>query len=652
MKLQMFNKVQLYQMNTVVVGTGAAGFNAADQLWALGQKDIAIVTDHVGAGTSRNTGSDKQTYYKLTLCGNDPDSVGDMAETLFSGQCMDGDIALCEASLSARCFLKLVNLGVNFPQNRWGEFVGYKTDHDPRCRATSVGPYTSKQMTECLEQAVREKNIKIFDRMQVIKILSDGERAYGLLCLDLNCPDDEERRFVLFSCKNIVFATGGPAGMYADSVYPAGHYGSSGLAFEAGAKGKNLTEWQYGIASIHPRWNVSGTYMQALPRFFSTDENGNDEREFLSDFFENRDDMLSSIFLKGYQWPFDVRKLSGGSSIIDIMVYIERSRGRRIFLDFRENPGKEPVNFENLDQEAFKYLNRAGACYGTPIERLSHMNMPAVEFYLGRGVDLRTEPLEIAVCAQHNNGGLAADAWWHTDVEGLFAAGEVCGSHGVYRPGGSALNSGQVGSSRAAQYIAARRQGEPDNTGESFKEIAGKAVYDAEKMVSQVTGKKEGRIAVRELWNRAAVRMSRFGAAIRNPEKIELAIKEVQEELSHLGDFAWVEEGKELWRAFRLRDMLISQFVYLSAMKDYVDHQGRSRGSALYTDLSGQKPDPRLPEEFTFCLDDGSSADLIQEVLYRNGKVQFEWRKVRTIPEDDNFFENVWRQFRENQNIY
>ncbi|WP_313155510.1 FAD-binding protein [Lacrimispora sp.] len=652
MKLQMFNKVQLYQMNTVIVGTGAAGFNAADQLWALGQKDIAIVTDHVGAGTSRNTGSDKQTYYKLTLCGNDPDSVGDMADTLFSGQCMDGDIALCEAALSARCFLKLVNLGVNFPQNRWGEFVGYKTDHDPRCRATSVGPYTSKQMTECLEQAVREKNIKIFDRMQVIKILSDGERAYGLLCLDLSCPDDEERRFVLFSCKNIVFATGGPAGMYADSVYPAGHYGSSGLAFEAGAKGKNLTEWQYGIASIHPRWNVSGTYMQALPRFFSTDENGNDEREFLTDFFENRDAMLSSIFLKGYQWPFDVRKLSGGSSIIDILVYIERSRGRRIFLDFRENPGREPVNFENLDQEAFEYLSRAGACFGTPIERLSHMNMPAVEFYLERGVDLRTKPLEIAVCAQHNNGGLAADAWWHTDVEGLFAAGEVCGSHGVYRPGGSALNSGQVGSARAAQYIAARRQGEPDNSGESFEEIAGKAVYDAEKMVSQVTGEKEGRIAVRELWNRAAVRMSRFGAAIRNPEKIELAIKEVQEELSHLGDFAWVENGKELWRAFRLRDMLISQFVYLSAMKDYVDHQGRSRGSALYTDLSGQKPDPRLPEEFTFCLDDGSSADLIQEVSYRNGKAEFEWRKVRTIPEDDNFFENVWRQFRENQNIY
>lgn len=652
MKLERLNNVRLHQLNTVIVGTGAAGFNAADQLWTLGQKDIAIVTDHVGAGTSRNTGSDKQTYYKLTLCGKEPDSVGEMAETLFSGQCMDGDLALCEAALSAGCFLKLVNLGVPFPQNRWGEYVGYKTDHDPRSRATSVGPYTSKQMTERLEESVRNKNIQIFDKMQVIKILSDGKKVYGLLCLDLNCPGEEERRFVLFSCKNLVFATGGPAGMYADSVYPAGHYGSSGLAFEAGAKGKNLTEWQYGIASVNPRWNVSGTYMQALPRFFSTDENGNGEREFLSDFYNNRDLMLSSIFLKGYQWPFDVRKLSGGSSIIDILVYMERSRGRRIFLDFRENPGREPVNFERLEPEAFDYLNRAGACFGTPIERLSHMNLPAVEFYLDRGVDLRKTPLEIAVCAQHNNGGLATDAWWHTDVEGLFAAGEICGSHGVYRPGGSALNSGQVGSTRAAQYIAARRQGEPGNGDERFAIIAEKALHDAKEMVTNVMGEKGDRIPVRELWNHASVRMSRFGAAIRNPEKIELSIKEVQEELAHIHESAWVKDGKELWRAFRLRDMLISQFVYLSAMKNYVDHHGKSRGSALYTDPKGQKPDERLPEEFTFCLDDGSGADLIQEVSYENGKVEFEWRKVREIPEDDNFFENVWRRFREDQNIY
>ncbi len=301
---------RLCRCNTAVVGTGAAGYNAADRLWQLGQRDILIVTENRLAGTSRNTGSDKQTYYKLTLSGPEGDSVREMAETLFSGQCVDGDIALCEAALSAQSFLKLVELGVPFPRNRYGEYIGYKTDHDPRRRATSVGPYTSRQMTECLEQAVQAKGIPMLDHLQVIRILSDGHTAYGLLCLD-TAAREETDRFVLIQCKNIVYATGGPAGMYADSVYPAGHYGATGLALEAGVKGKNLTEWQYGLASVKPRWNVSGTYMQVLPRVYSAAEDGSDEREFLMDFFKTPAEMLSKLFLKGYQWPFDVRKVAG-----------------------------------------------------------------------------------------------------------------------------------------------------------------------------------------------------------------------------------------------------------------------------------------------------------------------------------------------------
>lgn len=38
--------------------------------------------------------------------------------------------------------------------------------------------------------------------------------------------------------------------------------------------------------------------------------------------------------------------------------------------------------------------------------------------------------------------------------------GEAAASHGVYRPGGTALNAGQVGSTRAAQYIAAHCRGD------------------------------------------------------------------------------------------------------------------------------------------------------------------------------------------------
>ena len=101
-------------------GSGAAGLNAADTLYSLGVHDIGIVTEGFNMGTSRNTGSDKQTYYKLTVSGDTPDSVREMAETLFNGGSMHGDIALIEAALSAKSFFKLVDIGVPFPLTSTG----------------------------------------------------------------------------------------------------------------------------------------------------------------------------------------------------------------------------------------------------------------------------------------------------------------------------------------------------------------------------------------------------------------------------------------------------------------------------------------------------------------------------------------------------
>lgn len=635
---------KVVRCNTAIVGSGAAGFNAADRLWQLGQRDIVLVTENRVGGTSRNTGSDKQTYYKLTLSGGDPDSVREMADTLFAGRCVDGDIALCEAALSTQCFLKLVELGVPFPRNRYGEYIGYKTDHDPRRRATSVGPYTSKQMTECLEAAVQSKDVPMLDKTQVIKILTDGGTVCGLLCLNVTAQDAADR-FTLIRCKNVIWATGGPAGMYADSVYPFSQYGATGLALEAGAKGKNLTEWQYGLASVAPRWNVSGTYMQVLPRVYSTAADGNDEREFLMDFFTDAHDMLSKLFLKGYQWPFDVRKVADGSSIIDILVYLETCKGRKVYLDYRKNPVDGAFSYDALLPEAREYLERAGACFGTPIERLAHMNQPAIDFYRDKGVDLYTQPLEIALCAQHNNGGIGIDCWWQTDVKGLFAVGEAAASHGVYRPGGTALNAGQVGSTRAAQYIAARCQGDAPAC---FDTEAAAALAEMGALADACRADTGN---VRALWQHAAEEMSRCGAAIRDPAQIRAYGKQVEAQLAGFAKTVKAGSRTELAMVYRLRDMLLSQHAYLTAMADYTAHGGQSRGSALYTDLTGGvKPFAQLPGTFTFALDE-TEAPLIQELWFEDGTCKTDWRAPRPIPEDDDFFENVWRSYRETGNI-
>ena len=69
----------ILQYDSLVLGTGAAGYNAAIRIRQEGQKSVAIVTEGVNMGTSRNTGSDKQTYYKLGLGGDSADSGRQMA---------------------------------------------------------------------------------------------------------------------------------------------------------------------------------------------------------------------------------------------------------------------------------------------------------------------------------------------------------------------------------------------------------------------------------------------------------------------------------------------------------------------------------------------------------------------------------------------
>ena len=660
-------EVPVITANTVVVGTGAAGYCAADRLAMFGQRDVVVVSDKIRAGASRNAGSDKQTYYKLTLSGAEPDSVRAMAETLFAGGAMDGDIALAEAAWSARAFFHLVESGVPFPHARSGEFIGYKTDHDPRQRATSVGPFTSKTMVESLEHRVREVHgIPVIDGCRVVDLVVSDGRVVGLLCVKTDVRDGAPSRFLLVRCTNLVYATGGPAGMYADSVYPHGQWGANGAPLRAGVRGKNLTEWQFGLASTKPRWNVSGTYMQVVPRFVSTDASGGDEREFLDEVIGDYGRLISMVFLKGYQWPFDIRKARSGSSLVDLLVYRETVlRGRRVFLDFRANP-RGSWDPSKLSPEAYSYLERAGVVGlgdTTPIQRLQHMNLPAYEFYLGRnpGVDLEKDLLEIAVCAQHNNGGMSVDQWWHSNLEGFFPVGEAAGAHGIYRPGGAALNSGQVGATRAATYIAARRREDPVSP-EVFASAAAGVVGEA---VALLRGATERALVTPdttdELLREATELMSANAGVVRSRQSIADALSRVKTWLDAYTTESAADAGsrRSVNRLFLIRDILTSQYVYLSAMAEYLDHGGRSRGSVLYTDEGGSLPlagedgpELELEEIFRFSLEDGLT-DVIQESVWEgSGEPGFEWRAVRPIPEDDEFFENVWRHYRDDKNVY
>ncbi len=429
--------------DVLVVGSGAAGFACACRLYGYGVKDVCVVTQDVNGGTSRNAGSDKQTYYKLDLCAPDGDSVEKMARDLFDGGSVSGQKALIMASESVRCFMDLVEAGVPFPSDEYGRFIGYRTDHDDSARATSAGPLTSKYMTEALEARASRLGVTILDGHLVCSLAVDGGRCHGVVCL----ADGGIKQ--LYS-KAVVLACGAPTGIYADSVYPDERNGAAGLALAAGAELCNFQEWQYGIASTKFRWNLSGSYQQVIPRYFSRLPDGT-EREFLLDSLRPGE-LYPLIFAKGCHWPFDCRERLA-SSKIDLLVADEKRKGARVFIDYTAEP--EGMRTDIIGDEARAFWAEAGLGVGSPYERLARLNPRAVELYRSHGIDPAKEPIEIGVCAQHNNGGIKTDADCETAVKGLFAIGEAAGDFGVYRPGGAALNDTQVGALRAAKRISA-----------------------------------------------------------------------------------------------------------------------------------------------------------------------------------------------------
>jgi len=362
----------------------------------------------------------------------------------------------------------------------------------------------------------------------------------------------------VIACQNVILCTGGPACVYKNTVYPESQHGATGLAIDAGATLSNMEEWQYGIAGTKFRWNLSGTYQQVLPRYISIDKDGN-EREFL---YENLgDESLGLIFLKGYQWPFDTRKTEG-SSKVDILVAEQIKEGNRVYLDFTQNPQGLEKGFGILPKEAYTYLENSGALFGTPIERLAKMNVGAIELYADHGIDLYKESLEIAVCAQHCNGGVAVDGHWQSDVNGLYVAGEAAGTFGVYRPGGSALNSTQVGSLRAAEHIAKKNSRACSIPTYVFPTI------------------QYGKSNIEGIRNELQTEMSRVADFDRSTGGMKALLEQVDQLCNTFFETVTIEDRSQIAKLFKLYDMVLTQRSTLSAMLCSAEHIG-THGSAF-----------------------------------------------------------------------
>jgi len=306
---------------------------------------------------------------------------------------------------------------------------------------------------------------------------------------------------------------------------------------------------------------------------------------------------------------------------------------------------------DKLDPEVNNYLVNSGSMQSTPIERLISMNTPAVKLYKEHGIDLATEPLEVGVCAQHNNGGLKGNIWWESDLRHLFPVGEVNGSHGVYRPGGSALNSGQVGSNRASEFIC-RRYNDPMPDSNQFLAVSTDAINSVLELATfwLKCGKSNLNKGILE---EIQQRMSKAGSIIRDRGKVSEAVAEAFSLFKDFKDKVGASSVRDLAECFRISDNCLTHMLYLEAIRSYIEKKGRSRGSYIITN----NEESVIPEisaaglEICICSYDREVESGILEINFRNGDVAINIRKVKEIALQNLWFEKVWKDYIEDNYI-
>jgi succinate dehydrogenase/fumarate reductase flavoprotein subunit len=423
------------------------------------------------SGVTATACSDRMAFH-ATLPETEPgglDSWRYHAKDIYriGGYVSDGDLASILAKEAQKAFEYLDILGVPFVKREDGRVDQFITDGSEYARACYTGPRTAIHIEEALLKKISSGNIKMMDHCMIADLIKYRGRIVGAIGIDEREGLKVEDRLKVLSSKAILLATGGAGEVFGVHVFPEGMTGDGyALSYRAGAKLVNMEFIQIGPASIKTRLNCSGSLMRAVPRFIN--EAG---EEFLKNYFPRRtsaSEISDLVFEKGSSWPVSLEKKT---HLIDVAVFKEIAQGQRVFLDYSANP--EGFRFQDLDpkwQERYEKEVKSridpDQRAASPFLRLSEINPDVIDWLKVHGIDLgRGEPMEIAPCIQHFQGGVKIRKKGDTSLGGLFAAGECAGGqHGANRPGGNALLDGQVFgriSGRAAAEVASSLKQEP-----------------------------------------------------------------------------------------------------------------------------------------------------------------------------------------------
>jgi succinate dehydrogenase/fumarate reductase flavoprotein subunit len=531
-----FEQHELVKTDVVIIGGGTAGLKAAIECKKQGC-DVVLLSEKP-AGFGNNTA----ISYGIFAAGGLQKESGDSPEihlidTITAG-CSINDRDMVEVMThgALQQVNDLAELGINFKQESGGIMAGRGPGHTfPRI--VTVVPPAGVTITRPMKQYASTIGVTFISGILITRILLSEGAAAGVLGITA------KGRLLAINGKSIILATGGAGDVYLRTNNAIGSTGNGyALGYKAGVALRDMEFVQF----YPTTWGKRGSRLCAYEGFLpegATIRNSLDEdilkRNNLGDFYDLTRDILARTIMK------------------------EIMEGRGI-------EGNVIFDFTTIPEENKRRLFFKGSDYiGDHFTRL--LVAPAAHFF---------------------SGGLRINKDAETGIDGLFAAGEVCGgTHGANRLIGNSITETLVFGSIAAGRAALRA-----STATTIPILPDDLRSELERLNELAS--KRGKESLEEIQSALKQLMWDKAGLVKNDKSLQDALKQLYVLKEHSGHIT-LNDYRELLQSIKLSNMFtVSEMVIRASLA-----RKESRGVHYRTDYPVEDNEKWLKTIETSCQD-------------------------------------------------
>ena len=382
----------IYRPDVVIVGGGVAGLTTALN---LAPRKVCIITKST---LGVNTSSMWAQGGIAAAVGINDSVKSHIEDTVATAKGLADENVIVKVVNEAKNIIKdLESFGVNFDKNDDGSFdLGLEAAHSSNRIVRSKGDSSGIEIMRGLIEKVNDcNNITVLENVSIDSIMSENNTIHGVIgrLAQDNIPDNH----VIIECSNVVLATGGLGGIFANTTNPRSSYGEGiALAAQAGAV---LTDMEF--IQFHP----TGLDFGLDPTPLATEAIRGDGAYLVN---QNEERFMLGVHPENELAPRD---------LVAQNLFKQIEQGNSVFLDCR----KVSSEFET------KYPQVASYCQAA-------------------GLNPKKDLLPILPVAHYHIGGVKTDLEGKTSIEGLWCCGEVAatGIHGANRLASNSLLESMV----------------------------------------------------------------------------------------------------------------------------------------------------------------------------------------------------------------